>query len=377
MSDPGATVAPGLNQELFDSATAFVDWCNAAGGILGRKLTLHKWDAALLQVAARMVQACQAPDFMLVGNGEALDATGVQQRLGCKLPEIAAYDVSSAAGSAPLSLDPLPVPNAESNIGGALRALAKFDPEAIKHFGMISSNQQSIKDSGNRDKAAATELGYSVASYQEVPLLVDNWRPYVENLKSAGVQVFELVSSPDQTAQIYKAMQDVGYFPKFAILNSNNYDSKLIAEAGTALSGSTGGILINSYLIPFELAGQYPPVQQYISMLQQYANAKPKSLGINAFSAWLLFAQSAKACADNLTRTCVMNNAQATHNWTGGGLHGSVQPANANGDASQCFVLVTATPSGFTVDKDVTKPNNGIFNCDPANAFRLKGFPPS
>src|ERR1700729_2251903 len=37
MSDPGYSGLPGLNQELFDAADAFVGWCNAAGGILGRK----------------------------------------------------------------------------------------------------------------------------------------------------------------------------------------------------------------------------------------------------------------------------------------------------------------------------------------------------
>src|SRR5947209_6990436 len=45
MADPGSSVQPGLDQELFDSADAFTGWCNAAGGILGRKLVLHKWDA--------------------------------------------------------------------------------------------------------------------------------------------------------------------------------------------------------------------------------------------------------------------------------------------------------------------------------------------
>ena len=146
---------PGLNQELFDAADAFVGWCNAAGGILGRKIVLHKRDAALTQVAAKMIESCNAPDFMLAGNGEALDATGVQQRLSCKLPEIAAYDVSAAAGTAPLSIDPIPVPNNMSNLGGAWRALANFDPSVKPKYGLISSNQQSIKDSGNRDKAAA------------------------------------------------------------------------------------------------------------------------------------------------------------------------------------------------------------------------------
>jgi hypothetical protein len=36
MADPGATVSPGLDQELFDASTAFTKWCNAQGGILGR-----------------------------------------------------------------------------------------------------------------------------------------------------------------------------------------------------------------------------------------------------------------------------------------------------------------------------------------------------
>src|SRR5262249_8066043 len=118
MSDPGNTAVPGLNQELFDSGDAFVGWCNDAGGILGRKIVLHKRDAALTNVAAQMVAACNQPDFMLVGNGEALDATGVQQRQSCGLPEIPAYDVSVAAGSAKDTIMPIPVPDNQSNMGG-------------------------------------------------------------------------------------------------------------------------------------------------------------------------------------------------------------------------------------------------------------------
>src|ERR1700710_1456217 len=44
IADPGFTGAPGLDQEMFDAADAFVGWCNAAGGILGRKIVLHKRD---------------------------------------------------------------------------------------------------------------------------------------------------------------------------------------------------------------------------------------------------------------------------------------------------------------------------------------------
>ncbi len=376
MADPGATAVPGLDQEMFDAADAFVGWCNAAGGILGRKIVLHKRDSALTQVAAKMIEACQAPDFMLAGNGEALDATGVQQRLSCKLPEIAGYDVSAAAGTAPLSIDPFPTPNNMSNLGGAWRALAKFDPSVLPKYGLISSNQQSVKDSGDRDRAAAEAVGFTTVSYQEAPPQVDNFRPYVENLHGAGVQVLGIQANPATNAGYYKSMADIGYFPKYVLLNGNNYDPNTISLGGATLASFPGGVYVNSTIVPFELANQYPATKQYIDLLGKYAGgAKPKSLGVYSMSAWLMWAQAAKSCGSNLTRDCVMANAATVKNWTAGGLHSPQNPGNATVPGSECFVLMKATPSGFVVDKDITKPNHDIFNCDPANAFALAGFP--
>jgi hypothetical protein len=160
------------------------------------------------------------------------------------------------------------------------------------------------------------------------------------------------------------------------LLNGNNYDPQMISLGGSLLNNFTGGVYVNAAIVPFELASQYPAVQKYIDLLNKYAGgAKPKSLGVNAMSAWLLWAQAAKSCGSNLTRDCVMAAASATKNWTAGGLHSPQNPGNATVPGSQCFVLLKATPSGFVVDKDITKPNNGIFNCDPANAFALPGFP--
>ena len=381
MSDPGNTAVPGLNIELFQESQAFVDWCNAAGGILGRKLVLDKRDAALFNVAAQMVASCQQPDFMLVGNGEALDATGVQQRLSCGLPEIAAYDVSAAAGGANLSLDALPVPDSESNLGGALRALKAYDPASAAHFGLLSSNQQSIKDSGNRDKQAAAQLGYTQVYYEEAPVQVNNWRPYAQAIQAKGVQVLGIQSQANQDAQLFKAFADIGYFPKWVILNSNNYDPVMISEGGTNLDQFKGGVIVNSFFPPFELGesnpAKYPVTAQFVNLVKQYANVAPKSLGVNSWSAWLLFAEGVKSCGNNVTRQCVFNYASSQSNWTAGGLTAPVKPSNATGDTSQCFLLTKASSSGWTLATDVYKPNQGVFNCDPANVFKLQGFPQS
>jgi hypothetical protein len=381
MSDPGNTAVPGLNIELFQESQAFVDWCNAAGGILGRKLVLDKRDAALFNVAAQMVASCQQPDFMLVGNGEALDATGVQQRLSCGLPEIAAYDVSAAAGGANLSLDALPVPDSESNLGGALRALKAYDPASAAHFGLLSSNQQSIKDSGNRDKQAAAQLGYTQVYYEEAPVQVNNWRPYAQAIQAKGVQVLGIQSQANQDAQLFKAFADIGYFPKWVILNSNNYDPVMISEGGTNLDQFKGGVIVNSFFPPFELGesnpAKYPVTAQFVNLVKQYANVAPKSLGVNSWSAWLLFAEGVKSCGNNVTRQCVFNYASSQSNWTAGGLTAPVKPSNATGDTSQCFLLTKASSSGWTLATDVYKPNQGVFNCDPANVIKLQGFPQS
>lgn len=373
MSDPGNTASPGLNQELFDAAVAFTSWCNAAGGIDGRKLQLDQWDAKLTEVSARMIQAC-AVDFALVGNGEALDATGVDQRVKCKLPEISAYDVSVAAGTAPMSIQPLPTSDHQSDLGGAYKALAAADPEAVKHYGLLSSQYQSIKDSGNRARAAAKQLGFTEVYYDETPLQVDSFRPYAQSMQTKGVQVITAESNPADMARLYHSFQDLGYAPKYAVFSANLYDPSLIQNGGSALSQSK--IFVNDYVVPFELADKYPATKQYIDILNKYVHgAKPKSLGVNALSAWLLFAQSVKQCGSNLTRDCLMSKAGAVKEWDGGGISAPMQPGNASGPTENCFVLLQATPTGFVIDKDITKPNTGIFNCSASNQIDLPGFP--
>jgi ABC-type branched-subunit amino acid transport system substrate-binding protein len=372
MADPGSSVQPGLDQELFDSADAFVGWCNAAGGILGRRLTVHKWDAKLFEVAPRMIDACQG-DFTLVGNGEALDASGADQRVKCHLPEIPTYDVSKQASTAPLSVEPLPNPDYTSGLYGPYRNLKQIDPEASRHYAMLSLQFQSVKDQGLKDRAAAEAAGYTTVYYDELPVVVDNWRPYAQNLQNKGVQVFTMESSSQMIAALFKAMDGIGYHPKYAIFNPNVYDPTFLANAGGALQGTVYAV---TSFVPFELAATHPATKQYIDDLAKYAGgAKPKALGAQAWSAWLLFAESAKACGSHLTRGCLLDQARAVKSWTGGGLHAPSHPGDASAQTGECFTMIQASPTGFSVDRRVTTPNSDVFNCSPANVVRLPGFP--
>ena len=85
--DRGFSGLPGLDQEMGDAVKDMIAWCNAQGGINGRKIVGDYYDAAVTNVGSVMTQACKQ-DFMLVGEGFALDGTAEQTRLGCNLASV-------------------------------------------------------------------------------------------------------------------------------------------------------------------------------------------------------------------------------------------------------------------------------------------------
>ena len=121
-SDVGFAGRPGLNQEFFDTADVFADWCNAAGGINGRKIVVDKRDAALTNVTARMAESC-ADNFAMVGGGATFDQDGVEPRLKCLLPDVAGFAASVKARGADLLVQP--EPNALDQLAGREPALPR------------------------------------------------------------------------------------------------------------------------------------------------------------------------------------------------------------------------------------------------------------
>ena len=166
-SDTGNTIQPGLEQQFFDTGDAFVKWCNAAGGIDGRKIVLHKRDAKLFESASVVIQACQA-DFMEVGGGTALDDATVKPRLACKLGDIAAYHVSPAAVAAPLQVQIGGAPSTQAVVGPFL-ALARQNPSFKTHVGIYTNSLASLLPQGKRTQAGLMKSGFHSEGRSRVP----------------------------------------------------------------------------------------------------------------------------------------------------------------------------------------------------------------
>ncbi|MBK9178623.1 MAG: ABC transporter substrate-binding protein [Acidimicrobiales bacterium] len=356
IADPGFSGAPGTNQELFDTAEAFVGWCNAAGGILGRRLEVDLLDARLVEYRPRVLEACDR-DLALVGGGGILDDTGVEARVACGLPDVNALTVSPAAAEADLLVEALPNPSDQWGVG-IYRMLQQEHPALPRRFGVLWFNAPQGRSYADRAVAAVEQLGWDVAYAAPYNLAGEaNWAPFVQAMRDAGVTMFEFFGEPTMLVALQQAMADQGWFPALTVLDASHYNGRYVELGGR----NARDTFVWLHYHPFEEADRHAATRQYLDVLAREApGAKPSHLGMQAWSAWLLFARSAAACGSELTRECLLDRARAVTGWTGGGLHVPVDPASRQWP--DCVMVLQVTPDGYVRRQP---PGDG-FACDPA-----------
>ena len=367
-SDPGFVGRRGLNQEIFDAGEVFTKWCNAAGGINGRKINLHEYDAALFNYDAQIKKAC-ATDFFMVGNGNVFDNNpGQRDRLRCLLPEIPTYMVTIEGRGSDLTVQP--VPNQINQIAvGPLNYVTQHFPAATKSVATMTGNISATLLVDDQEAEAATDLGWTVKKRIQYNAAGETtWVPFAQQLKDAGIKGLLYTGEPQNCALLMKALQQIGYKLDFVIVAANHYDQNLIKDGGSAIHN----IFMAVGFVPFEDASKNPATQQY---LDEFAKYKPNgkshaALGLQTWSAWLLFAEAADKCGDNVTRRCVYDQALTFTDWTGGGLNAPQDVKDQT--AGNCGIILEASPTGFAEPVGF-KANSGFFDCDPKGVLTLHG----
>ena len=365
-SDPGFAGRRGLNQEIFDAGEVFTKWCNAAGGIHGRKIVLHEYDAALFNFDAGVKKAC-ATDFFFVGNGNVFDNNpGQRDRLACLLPQIPTYLVTLEGRDSDLTVQPVPNRSTQYAVGPYNYVAQKF-PDATKSVVTMTGNISATLLVDAQATEAAKDLGWTIKkNILYNPIGETTWVPFAQQIKDAGAKGLIYTGEPQNFALLAKALKQINYKLDFTIVAANHYDQNLIKDGGSAINK----VYMAYAFVPFEDASKNPPTQQYLDLFAKYkpSGKSHAALGPQAFSAWLLFASAAKACGDDLTRKCVYDKAQTYTDWTGGGLHA---PENMKTQAAAtCGIVLEATPTGF-VEPAGWKANSGFYNCDPKNVLTL------
>ncbi|MGW1622018.1 ABC transporter substrate-binding protein [Streptomyces sp. NPDC002172] len=364
-SDVGFT----KNSEFADTAKVFTSWCNAAGGINGRKLVATTRDSRLTEVRQRMLEACKQ-DFALVGGGSALDALGVQDRLKCLLPDFPAQVSQVQNVGSDLQLN---------ETGGAAyaRYLGYYDwllkqayPKSAGAVGTIAGDAPVTKVL-NAETVETLKAAGGKVTYQDLyPASgVSDWTPYAQSIKSKGVKGLVFNGDFASLSKLEQILTGMDYKLDWIDANNNAYGPAFLQLAGKSLAyqnnfADLGGVY------PLEKAADNAATGQLTALFKKYAPSAQITLpGVRGFAAWLLFAEAASSCGDDLTRKCVYQAAAKESAWTGGGLLAPVD-LSTPGAPLTCFNIEKATAKGWQPAD--FGPDTGAYRCNES-PYQFKG----
>lgn len=308
---------------------------------------------------------------MAVGGGMALDQPSVPVREQCGLGQISGYVVSDAAELASDQVNPSGG-NTNTITSGWFGALTKAYPQAVKKAAMGGANTPSVLEAERKDQYGAEAQGWKVLDFQEPPISVTDWAPYIEQVQSKGVEAL-WPSLDNNIVPYFQAMTTAGYHPAFVILGVQFYNST--TTKGVAETPGLPPVYVETSWWPLEMASQNPSTQQLVNVMHTYAKGDAVDFDDEeGAESWLLWAKSASACGATLTVSCVLSHAAATKNWSAGGIEAPVAQltmSNNNPQPSPCFALLKAEPNKFVLDKAITQPTQSIWNCNPQNVVHL------
>ena len=371
--DRGFSGVPGLDKEMGDAVKAMIAWCNAQGGINGRHIVGDYYDAAVLNVGSAMSQACKT-DFMLVGEGFALDGTAEQTRLGCNLAAVPGFSVDPVFANAYEMYQASPNPVNYSPAALAFQGEKLFGSK-VQHAAVYDSTLSTQQQSTAKAVQAYTTAGWK---FLNCPFLVNyngeaNYTPFAQKLQSCGAQVVFNNATPGPTLYgILESNSQIGYNPIW-LMDAAEY-TEGFAQWNTA--GLGNNVYVHVAYEPLEAAKAVPAVAQYLAIVKKYGGAT-SALGEQSTSSFLLWATAAKACGSTLTRQCIINQLAKVTNWTGGGLNAPTNPAKNLPPA--CGILmklnntkwVQAYPKKlgqFDCNAKYVVPNSGSVITTPLNA---------
>jgi hypothetical protein len=311
---------PGLFQTAQDGAKAFLAYFNGTNQtVCGRKLTLDTLDSQTSDAGDHdaVTKACSS-DFALVGSISAYDDGGASAAQTCGIPDLRSATTTSARQAVPntFGAESTSERNYPSTTPDYFKT--KFGDALTQHAAFLYINVGVGQEQGKYTSQAWMADGYHYDYVAGIDISDFNYAPFVQTMKSKGIQSVQFVGAESQAANLVKTIVAQGFKPDAIILQANVYDAVYPTAAGAAATGTY------TY-IPGQLfteAGSNAETQLYVQWLARVApNEAPSFFGEFAWSAMRLFVTQARRIGPDLTRKAMISSLSGVHGWTANGMH--------------------------------------------------------
>ncbi len=308
---------PGLFTAAQEATRAYVTYFNNSGAtICGRKLQLDLYDSHTDAGGDQQgyLKGC-ATDFAMVGSMSAFDSGGAAAAEDCGLPDIRAIATTAARGNCTTCFGAQPAgPQAFENAVPDFiirRTGGKKSAFLYINVGAAAANGKSqIKHQTARGVRYVYQSGIDVADF--------NYSPYVQKMKSAGVDSVQFIAASPQFARLVQSFVANDFKPKLLLLDPSAYNDEYPKLAGAGAKGTV--VFLN--FVPFEEAATNPEISLYMQYLQQVVpGAKPTFFGLFAWSSARLFVEEATKLGGKLSRASLIAATRKVDNWTSNGAH--------------------------------------------------------
>jgi ABC-type branched-subunit amino acid transport system substrate-binding protein len=375
-----AEARPGLLEELWDTSVAFAKWCNAQGGIGGLEVVPVDLDGQLFKVEHAMTNACTSV-FALAGGAYGQDNQVFTGKDGsdfhkCKLIAFPALTVSTDFSDANGVVQALANHGYVKSVSW-LEDLKKLYPKQVqKTLVTYPEGLDSVKVNAQQVKAVAEKAGFGLLDDVTFKVLNNDFSVTAQKIIDEGATSVSYISETEGFAALAAELKTKGY-KGILWADTALYDPKVVTTRGPA---AVEGALVRVTGHPFEEAARWPAIRQFLDIVKQYgpAGSQPTALGVQSFSASLLFARSVVDCAKvnggKVTRQCTVEAAKRISSWDAGGMHAAYDISGKS--TMSCSMWLQIKDGKYTrlyPKLGSTDDTEAGFHCDPHGLVPIQG----
>ncbi|MGO4255387.1 ABC transporter substrate-binding protein [Marmoricola sp. RAF53] len=312
---------PGLFTGAQQATRAYMNYFNSTSSICGRKLALvtddSRTDAGADQAA--YTKMCDKV-FATVGSMSAFDSGGARTAQACGLPDIRAAAVTGARNDCSTCFGVQATGRDGEYSNGVYDFWVKREKAATQKAAFLYLNAGAAAENGKSQIAVGKKRGMNWIYTSPIDVAEFNYGPYVQQMKSKGVEFVQFLGAYQQSVRMAQAMQSAGFKPKVLMYDPSVYDPGFLKSGGSAVEGAY--MFIN--FLPLD--SNQPEMNLYRKWLQQVSpGAQPTFFGLFAWSAMKLFVEKSIALGGKLNRASLIAAIRPISNWTGGGAHGPME----------------------------------------------------